>query len=109
MSAPTETEEKAEDATIKYWGSRMCCFICRKQGQRVRAVIRIFSGWGGYAGEGWPACEEHKANAENEALAPLKEPKVNPEWRVTAYEVTADDRGCPKLGRRLWEAKKRAS
>ena len=106
MSASGQDQE---DKTLKYWGSRMCCYVCRKQGKRVRAVIRIFSGCGGYAGEGWPACAEHTINAETEALAPLGDPKISPEWRVRACEVTADDHGFPKLGRELWEAKPRAS
>lgn len=109
MSAADQTAEE-EDDTIKNWGSRMCCFVCRqKHGLRVRAVVRIFSGWGGWAGEGWPACEEHRSIAENEALAPLNEPKTPIQWKVTAYEVTADDHGCPKLGRKLWSAAKRVS
>lgn len=108
MSAPTEADEK-EDPTLKFWGSRMCCYVCKKQGRRVRAVIRIFSGCGGYAGEGWPACSEHTKDAETSALEPLGDPKTGPEWKVTAYEVKADDHGFPKLGRELWEAKKRGA
>jgi len=108
MPASDETAEKAEDPTIKYWGSRMCCYVCRRQGRRVRAVIRIFSGIT-YHGDGWPACAEHAKDAETAALEPLDDPRAGPEWQVKAYEVVADDHGFPKLGRKLWLAKKRAS
>jgi hypothetical protein len=86
----------------------MACYWCRKAGKKVPATIRIFSGI--YAGEGFPACDEHHTIAETLALEPLASERIADGYKVTAFEVVFrgnEDGGSYRLGRQLWTATKK--
>ena len=90
-----------------YLPPRMACYWCKREKKMVPATIRIFSGI--YAGEGFPACNEHQSIAETRALEIFTDStKLAKDYTVSAYEVVLDD-GHYRLGRLLWEAKPKAS
>jgi len=91
------------------WPMHSICFVCRKAGIYTHASVRIFSG--SYGGGGFPACPLHENEAATEALAPLLSgsPSVSQDYRVTAFEVTTNEIGDPRRGRKLWTAQKRQS
>lgn len=103
MASPTDSPPE-----LRHWSLRYCCYVCRRDARRVKAIIRVFSG--SYGGEGFPACALHERRAVTEALEPLGEnpSKIyKPEsYTVTAYAVDERD-GYPALGRRLWLARRR--
>lgn len=79
------------------------CPICSE-----RATIRVFCGvgFGATLAGGWCACDAHAARAVEVAIsALLKSHRHNPEARVVAYAVEADEHDCPKMQTRpLWSA-----
>lgn len=93
------------------------CYICRNELNAagiyfndVIATIRVFAGTAGYASltGGFAACDQHRAEALEQAMRPLLDPPRNlsPYLSVTAYEVVEVD-GEPQLGRRLFIAKQK--
>lgn len=77
------------------------CYVCRKAGERVAAVIRIFSGT--YGG-GFAACREHTIKAETAALEPLlKYTDLVEGYTVRAYSITPEG----LQDRLLWTATRR--
>jgi hypothetical protein len=62
---------------VSAWSSRWLCYVCK-----ARATVRVFSG---AMGGGWPACDEHRGSAEDEALKPLSRRDLAEGYTVKAY------------------------
>lgn len=94
------------------WNGLYRCARCADFGRRVRATIRLFSGIGGYHGGGYPVCDEHAPNTIDlvlHGMLKIRHQSNAAYWRVSAYAVTEDEHGFPKLDRELFTARLRTT